>query len=270
MINNLKLSVMASFLVLLPAVSFGQQTWQPKEEKGKVIYIDKKTGALRSKAEFSQKITHNGIIYIDEKAKGDYDRYKDIIWNIKAECREKYGILMPIDTVKTIKNKSGNIIVKYKKKFDYKHKRIHYTKSNEKGIALKRVYPIKGKICDETTLTNFLKVFAANLGNKSYRQFYLITSEPKLYRITLKNLGQEKIKFKGREITAVKLRLIPNFGLLTGITKVLIPPTFVWYTTKAPYVNLGYQGLERGLGSKIVRVELKENSLLEKYSTDKN
>ena len=74
--------------------------------------------------------------------------------------------------------------------------------------------------------------------------------------MTIKPIGKEILDLPSRKVEAIKLRLIPNLGLLTGVIGSLIPPTFVWYIDQAPYEWLQYQGLETGIGSTHIKTYL--------------
>ena len=227
-----------------------------ENRKGACVY--KKTLQLRSNLTSSiNRFSRDGKIFYKytEHGKGDYDKYQDVTWEIDAEMEEKEDFLYLLYANRIIRDKEGNIIVKYEKQFDYEKRKIHYISSDGKGnIIKKKNFPIKGKTTDNITLSYFLKTFVAHRSDKSYRSFYLISSEPRLYRIQIKVIGSEDLELPIGKIKAVKLRLIPDLGLLTGLSGVFIPPTYVWYTEQPPYIWLQYEGLETGLGSSHVVV----------------
>ena len=78
------------------------------------------------------------------------------------------------------------------------------------------------------------------------------------YRINIKVLGVEELDLPTGKIKAIKLRLIPDLGLLTGLSGAFIPPTFIWYTEAYPYMWLQYEGLETGLGSSHIKTYVME------------
>jgi len=230
-------------------------------EKGQYSVIAKKASALRAVNSFSTKrIYKDGEIFykFTQKGSGDYDKYKDVFWEVEAEIKEKEGFLYPAYTIHTIKDKKNNdIIVRYEKRYDYKKKRVYYLAANNEGKVLKKkVFPIKGKTVDDFTMVYFLRSFISHLGEKGYRSFYLLTSEPRLYKIDIKVIGKENIKLPIGEREAIKIRIVPNLGLLTGIAKALVPPTYLWFEKEVPHIWLKYEGLESGLGSALVILRL--------------
>jgi len=74
--------------------------------------------------------------------------------------------------------------------------------------------------------------------------------------VTIKPIGMEILDLPAGKVKSIKLRLIPNLGILTGIIGSLIPPTFMWYIDQAPYEWLQYQGLETGIGSTHIKAYL--------------
>jgi len=223
-------------------------------EKGQYSVIVKKTSALRAVNSFSiKRIYEDGEIFykFTQKGSGDYDKYEDVFWEVEAKIKEKKGFLYPIYTIHTIRDKKNNdIIVKYEKHYNYKKKRVYYLATNNEGKVLKkRVFPIKGKTVDDFTMVYFLRSFISHLDEEGYRSFYLLTSEPRLYKIDIKVIGKENVKLPIGKREAIKIRIIPNLGLLTGIAKALVPPTYLWFEKKTPHIWLKYEGLESGLGS---------------------
>lgn len=250
-----EISIITLIFLLAISLSFGRntsKTFIPDYEKGQVIYKDKKSGQIRSQESFSLKkeIQNKRLIYkFYSQGKGNYDEYKDVQWTVAAEIEEKNDFLYPLYSIRTIRDNSG-VIAKIEKRFDYDKKKIYYRFSRSKTNAVKKkVFPIKGKTCDSTSMTYFLKKYIANIEDKTYKRFYLLSDKANLYKITLKVTGYESLNLPIGKIKAIKVRLIPHLGLLSGLAKVFIPPTYLWYTKEVPFNWLQYQGLETGLGS---------------------
>lgn len=229
------------------------KSFMEEYENRKGSYVYKETSQRRSNfSSFIKRFSRDEKVFYKytEHGEGNYDKYLNVTWDIDAEMEEKEDILYLLYSNRIIRDKDGKIIVKYEKYFDYDERKIHCISSDGKGkISKKKTFPLKGHTTDNNTLSYFLKTFVAHRDDKKYRSFYLISSEPRLYRITNKVIGSEVLELPTGKIKAIKLRLIPNFGVLTGLTGALIPPTYVWYTEKHPYVWLQYEGLEAGLGT---------------------
>ena len=138
-------------------------------------------------------------------------------------------------------------------------KKIFCSLSDADGnITDEKTFPLKGLTADSATLTYVLKTYIARRNEKKYRDFYLLADKEKLYRVTIKEIGTEALDLPLGKTECVKLRLIPNLGILTGVIGSLIPPTFVWYIDEPPYEWLQYQGLETGIGSTHIRAHLED------------
>lgn len=222
-------------------------------ENGGAIYIDKKASLQRSTLTFSTKrILQDGRVTYKYTAhgEGDYDEYKNVIRDIEASVEEKDGLLCPIYSIDSFKDKDSRAIVRHEKHFDYDKQKIYYTILGPEGKIIKNItFPMKGITVDSATLADFLKTFAAHHNEKSYKSFYLISDKAELYRINVRDLGIETLDLPEEKIKTIKLRLIPSLGLLTGIANSLVPPTFVWYSEQEPYDWIQYEGLETGIGS---------------------
>jgi hypothetical protein len=218
------------------------------------VYVYKKDSAPRSEFEssFSRREEGGRVFYdMTEQGKGNYDKYENISWNIQARMEEKEGLLYLIESRRVIKDEGGKTIIEYSKVFDYEKRTVHYRALDGKGKKIsEKIFRLKEQMTDDSTMIYFLTAFIARRDDKSYRRFYLVTNEPELYKIDIKIIGVEEIKLDdGKVISAVKIRIIPNLGLLTGLSKLIVPPTYLWYRQEPPYQWIKYEGLETGLGS---------------------
>ncbi|MBU1062326.1 MAG: hypothetical protein KJ952_06395 [Candidatus Omnitrophica bacterium] len=250
----LTLSIPLSYIASSPAYSDElSDAFMEQQETGNGVCVHKKSALHRSDFSLNiERFSRDGKVFYEftEHGKGDYGKYEDVMWDITAEMEEQEGLLYTNFSVRIIRDRDNNILIKYEKKFDYDKGKIYYAATDGEGnIIKKKTFPIKGVTADNNIMTHFLKAFVAHRGEKKYRSFYLISSEPKLYRINIKIIGSEVLELPRGQVEAIKLRLIPDLGLLTGLSGAVIPPTFIWYTEESPYVWLQYEGLETGLGS---------------------
>jgi len=205
--------------------------------------LDKRSSLLAT----FEKVSGN-FFKITEIGSGDYDKYKNITWESLVNVENVEGFLKIIDSARTIKDNDGNIVIARKKEFDYIKNKIYYTATDGDGkIIKKKTFPIKGVVTDNIALIYFLNGFIENI--ESGDEFYLITNEPRLYKVDIKLMEQEVLNLGNSEIETIRLRLVPDFGLFTGVTSALVPPTFVWYELDKPHRWVKYQGLESGIGS---------------------
>ena len=239
------------FFMLAPG-SFAQ-TFMPAKEAGEEICVNKKDGKARCKRTFTTERSVQGgktIYKVNLTGVGDYDKYTDVNLRFTCEMEERGDFLFTLTSTQAILDKNNNLIVEYRKDYDYPAKKISYRAIDKDGkVIAKKTFPIKGRVVDDVGLGYYLKTVAAHIDDKDYRHFYLLSSEPALYEINVKKIGYEDFTSFHGKVVALKIRLIPDFGILTGVTGVLVPPTYFWFGKEAPYENLAYEGLETGLGS---------------------
>jgi len=254
---------MKNFLIGLVFFTLAQgayaQTFMPAKESGEELCVNKKDSKVRCQRTFtSERIIQDGktIYKIDLTAAGDYDKYTDVRLHFTSQMEEKDGFLATLRSTQSISDKNGVLIIEHRKEYDYGKKKVYYSAVDKDGkVIAKKTFPIKGRIVDDVGLGFFLKTVAAHIDNKEYRRFYLLSSEPELYGIDVKKIAEEDFVLPTGKVPAIKLRLIPDFGVLTGVTGLLVPPTYFWFSKTPPYDDLAYEGLETGLGSACVVIK---------------
>jgi hypothetical protein len=130
------------------------------------------------------------------------------------------------------------------KKFDFENNRAFFG-----GKMLK----INKEYIGQEGLGILMRSFIAS-GLKKY-SFHLLTNEPAKYKMDLKLLCIENITVPAGTFECYKIQMSPDLGLLK-IATVFIPPTYFWYTTNSPHFFIRYEGLESGLGTPYVVMEL--------------
>jgi len=254
--KRLSIVLIALCFLSMPVLAFSgelSETFMLPKESSVVRYVDKKSGDLRS--EVSSVVTREErdgkTIYVGKmKGKGSFDEFENCTWTVEGKMEERDGFLWPIYTLRTYYDADGKQIASFRKDFDYKKKRVYIVSTDENGKERKKALPIKGKTIDNFTMIYFLKTYMAHRGDKKYKQYYYVSDEPKLYNMKLLDSGTEEFELpSGEKVQALKTNIYIDMGLLTGLTKMMIPPTFVWYTPDSPYVWLQYEGLETSLGS---------------------
>lgn len=194
------------------------------------------------------------------EGRGNYDTFHNVRWRKTALLEERRAWLYTLKSSIQIRSLDGHPLVQYQKDFDYAAHKVIYHKINKYGhIVRQKEFPIQGRICDEVTMIYFLKVFAALGGKDESPKFYLLTSEPRLYHVWIKNPKRERLSLPLGEVEAVRLQLIADVGPLTDLAVRIVPPTFVWFAAHHPYTWLQYEGMDAGYGSPKVRIFLKKH-----------
>lgn len=253
------------FFLILSSAQESPEKFLTEKRTGEIIYLNKKTNQTRSKLTFKLEPfkSDEKIIYsYSALGAGDYDKYKTVTWEIKAELEEKGGYVYPLTSLRTIKDSQGNIIIKYQKRFDYEAKKIYYKAFDAIGKVIKeKELRLRNKTIDDATMGYSFSVFVANRDQKDYRRCYIVSDKGKVYKTKIKAIGPQDLEIAGKTIKAIKFQLIYDLGVASSAVGAFIPKTYVWCTQAPPYLWLQYEGLETGLGSTNVRIYLSKSSL---------
>jgi hypothetical protein len=65
------------------------------------------------------------------------------------------------------------------------------------------------------------------------------------------------------DIDCYKVELVPHLGIL-NLVKAFFPKTYLWFSVAPPHFWVKYEGLEEGLGTPQVVVDLKSYSAFPK------
>ena len=138
------ISLFLFFTSFLYAQEYSKSFMQ--EEKCIVEYFEKKSSELRSRIEFSTKKIPTGknLVYrYTSHGEGSYDEFDDVIWDVNAEMEEREEFLYPLFSDRTIKDKQGNVLVEYQRRYDYQKGKINFTKIDGSGKVLKKlIFPV--------------------------------------------------------------------------------------------------------------------------------
>ena len=246
-----KYTLLISFISLLIAVPLLAEPFKvppiSPSEKGTIVteYPD---GGVRWKADWHTEIyKENGIrkFKIVFKAKGRTSPFSfDTTWQSVAIWKAEDEFI-PLESETKIKDLSGNVVMIDKKKFNHKkntavferedlilntYKRDHYDITSDTLVVEGIVYALR-------TLP---------FGTEESVNAKILSNEPELYNVEFKQRGIEKIKTEDGLIDCYKVEIIPKLGVL-GVFKVFFPKTYFWFTVEPPHRWVKYQGLENGI-----------------------
>lgn len=230
-------------------------------ESNEMVYINKRTSHVHARASFSIKKEANDRYVLFLEGEGSYDQYADVEWTSEADILQKGVFLHPLKSSTVIRDKTGNTLIEYSKRFDFGNKEILFSKIDGQGnVIQKKKFPLKGQTCDDITLIHCVKPFAAGMAQKENDRFYLLSNEPRLYRIIITDWGEETLDLPVGRIPSVKIQLMADLGPLTRMAARTVPDTYVWYTNYYPYYWVQYEGLETDPESTHLKIELLKRS----------
>lgn len=219
--------------------------------KDKITAYDKSTGNPRWQSCISTtKTTFNGkpFIYTEEIGKGNFgnnNAYKT--WKTTGYYQIIAGEVVPYEVKQTMKDASGNTVMALDKSYNAKEEKIVCDVNGSQ-----KVFNFNKNTVDKDLVGRVLANFPFDSGEDV--KFYLITHEPSLYNMTMKDRGKEPITIKGESIECYKIEMIPDLGALSLIGA-FVPKTYFWYTVSAPHKFMRYEGLESGLGTPVIVME---------------
>jgi hypothetical protein len=227
----------------------------------KLLFVDKNTQEKRAEAGvyFKDETKPDGVTLIIT-GHGNYDTYTNIRFVNKSRM-EQEGIYRPLESESTLYDRQEKKVGGVRISYEYKEERIRFTRLKEDGaVDFERTYFLKGPTCDAVNLPVCFERFYNFYQNQMASDFYLLSSEPKLYKVKIFNRGAERIELFGEEVAARKVQLMADLGPLTGLAAKFIAPTYFWFTLNSPYRWLKYEGLEKGPDSANIQIMVSETN----------
>lgn len=247
---NLKLLVIISIVffnsALLSAEPFKVPTME-STEKGTITteYVD---GGVRWKADWKTDVyTEDGEkkFKITFKAKGVTSPFAfETTWQSVAVWKAEDEFI-PIESETRIKDLSGKLVMVDQKKFNHKNETAVFSREDLYLDSYKR------KLYDITPDTLIVEGISFALrtlpfGTENIVKAKILSNEPELYSVEYKQSGVETIQTPNGKVECYKVEIIPKLGII-GVFKVLFPKTYFWFTVDAPHKWVRYQGLENGI-----------------------
>lgn len=228
----------------------------PDYEKIDFIYTEGDGVTPRSKVtQVIERQAGTNFYTISTHGEGNYDTYKDAIWNMKNNFQIRDGLIYCVNSTAEIHdNASGKRLMASEKQFDYQTNKITTIQRDPEGnVVKKKVFPLKRPIVESALLPYFIKPIVAQRNNNPNTSFYVITEALNLYRMTMKFSNPEKIRVGDSTTTAIKIKLIPSLGPLTFLDRIIAPDTYIWYSADEKCEWLQFEGLEADIGTQFIK-----------------
>jgi hypothetical protein len=230
-------------------------------ETGRYRCLDRKTGEERWRAEW---VTAQGeedgirVLRSREEGEGVYGKKSVPLFWSRQTTWEIETIWAPRRTVYEFRDPDGELHerteVVYLFPDDGDGTVTVRTTAGDNGkprTASVRVPP--GTIGTEALTVPFRTLpFGADLE----RRFPLVTETPKLFRMRLVYAGEETVTVPAGTFRCHKIRMVPELGFFGFLAKPFVPDTYFWHSMEAPHLWVKYEGLESGLGTPRVIMEL--------------
>lgn len=234
-------------------------------ERGAIITMAD-NGAVRWRAEWTREATvadGKPVVRFTETGQGHYGAFEqEVRWTLEAvwTAVESFS---PLRVDRIVRDAGGRLLMRERKAFDFSAGVARFERQDATGrtILAKAI-----GVPRDTLAVEGIGTALRALPFDPPRPFdaHLLTNEPKLYRVTLAPRGRERIRTPAGTFDCYKVEMIPHLGLL-GMFRPFVPKTYFWFTVEPPHFWVRYEGLETGLGSPRVVMDLTE---FERHSAD--
>ena len=265
MISNLNITIKQMPLVIItmlllggiPSLAEPFKTPPMSQIEEGTIVTSYKEGGLRWKADWKTDIfVENGetkfkLVFNAKGLTSPFSR--DMTWRSVSIWKAE-DEFVPLESETKIKDLNGNVVMINKKKFNHKKNTAVFEREDlERDSYTRKHYDITSDTLIIEGVVYALRTLPFGT-NKSIKA-KLLTNEPELYKVEFIQKGVHKIKTSDGEIECYKVELVPKLGLL-GVFKVFFPKTYFWFTVEPPHRWVRYEGLENGLGTPEVIMEV--------------
>jgi len=253
--------IIGILLISFPLIAYSQDLSQLKisaTEEGAYRTLLKKSGKVIWQASWSVNKTNKDgkdIVKITERGNGKYnDSSQDISWITETSLIAGKNPLI-LETIRTASDSGNNEIWRRNKIFDYSNRKLiaeqfEYGKLKKKKTA---------RLPETITFTSDILAIILrgyNFGTQEPFDFYIFSSEAKLFKIQAQKIGTETVRVPAGDFECYKMELILDLGPANLLTKHFLPKTYMWFTKKPPHYWVKFEGLESGIGSPYVVMEL--------------
>lgn len=258
-----KILIILLSIFLFPTSILAQDLSQlhiANHEKGSYRTLLKKSGKVIWQASWSiNKINKNGkdIVNVTEKGSGKYNNSSENInWILESVFIIENNPLV-LRTERTAFGLDGKELWRKNKILDHP-KKILISEQYEAGKlkSKKMVSFPELSTYPSDILSCILRGY--NFQTEDPLDFYIFSVEGKLFRIRARKIGREVVRVPAGEIDSYKIELSLDFGIVNIVAKHFLPKTYMWFSVNDPHVCVRYEGLESGIGSPYVVMELEK------------
>jgi hypothetical protein len=193
---------------------------------------------------------HNYLV-ITEDGEGQYGNDKKFkTWHEQTIYLYENETIVPQNSILEFRDRSGVIISSMQTTYDQDKRKVYCKLLNDK-----KEFDLKDGILDKNGLG--LALMSYPFDRKADLVFPMLTDEPAFYYMTLVNKGIEPVDVGGKPVDCYKLQMIPDLGFL-GIFAPFVPKTYFWYRAAPPHDFIRYEGMESGLNTPYIVMQVEK------------
>lgn len=194
-----------------------------------------------------------GHYLLVEKGDGYYSGFKGkVSWVATLDFQSNENIVRPLKMRKEVFDATRQRVALETQEFDYADNTVEII-YEDLVLEKKRQarFKFSGDIANQLILGLYVQKFLEQ--GKQQTMVEIVSGEPRIYKVRLRQVKKENIDISGRSYAAYKLCLDPELGLLS-VAKIFLPKAYVWHSSLPKFEWLKYKGLEASLDSPQVEI----------------
>lgn len=193
-------------------------------------------------------------VHFTEEGKGQYSGFTgQISWAADALWSAD-GPLKPLRSEKTFKDSSGKVIGKERMTFDPSKGSVKYERERDGRVVESKQMTVPADTLAPEGIAGILRFLPFDHWHN--QTVHILSNEPKLYNIKLEMRGREMVKTPAGEFECFKIELVPQLGAL-NLVRSFLPKEYFWFSVEPSHFWVKYEGLEEGLGTPQIMMELR-------------
>jgi hypothetical protein len=193
-------------------------------------------------------------VHFTEVGRGQYGGYTEpVSWTVDAVWSAD-RVFRPLRFEKTIKNSSGRVITTERKTFDPAAGSVEFERKREGHATETRHVATPPDTLAPEGIVGIMRFLPFDHWRTT--TVHLFSNEPKLYEMKIEMRGREHVKTPAGDFDCYKIEMVPQLGAL-NLMKGFFPKALFWFTVAPPHFWVKYEGLESGVGTPHIVMELK-------------
>jgi uncharacterized protein DUF3108 len=194
------------------------------------------------------------VVRFTEKGIGRYSPFNgQVRWNIESIWTAGQSF-RPLRTERTVTDMAGRPLLKEVKSFNFDRGSVDIEVEDlSKGSTSKQSLNIPPDTLTVDGIAGALRSLPFERSRPV--DLHLLSNEPKLYDVSFKVRGRERVRTPAGEFECYKVELVPGLGALK-LFRFLVPKAYFWFTVAPPHYWVRYEGPENGRSTPQVVMEL--------------
>lgn len=261
--SRISLVIIGILLISFPLIVHSQDLLQlniANHEEGIYRTLLKKSGKVIWQASWSvKKMVKDGkeIMKMSERGRGNYNNSSiDINWVVETRFVSQYNPFV-LETKRTVFSPGNKELWRKNKIFDYSQKRLIAEHFNYEKFTKRKLVPLPEEIVFTSEILSLI-LRGYNFEAQEPFSFYIFSSDAKLFKMQAQKIDKEIVRVPAGKFECYKIEIFPDLGFMNYLSRHFFPKTYLWFTVKKPHFWVKYEGLESGLNSPYVVMEIIE------------